>query len=55
MKEIKLFLKNWSYVASGITVVISMIFASRDAYLVGFVILIIAVLVLVMRRVLQDK
>lgn len=55
MKDIKLFLKEWGYAASGILVVISMIFASRDAYLVGFVILFIAVLVLVMRRVLKDK
>lgn len=55
MKEIKLFLKHWGYVASGILVVISMIFASRDAYFVGFAILIIAVLVLAMRRVLKDK
>lgn len=50
MKEIKLFLKHWGYVASGILVVISMIFASRDAYFVGFAILIIAVLVLVARN-----
>lgn len=55
MKEIKLFLKHWGYEASGIIVVISMFFASKEEYLVGFAILIIAVLVLDMRRVLKDK
>lgn len=55
MNKIKLFLKDWGYVASGIVVIISMMFASRNAYLVGFLILIIAVLILVMRRVLQDE
>ncbi len=55
MKEIKLFLKHWGYEASGIIVVISMFFffASKEAYLVGFAILIIAVIVLVLKEIIS--
>ena len=53
MKEIKLFLKHRGYEASGIIVVISMFFASKEAYLVGFAILIIAVIVLVLKEIIS--
>ena len=53
MKEIKLFLKHWGYEASGIIVVISMFFACIEAYLVGFAIIIISVIVLVLKEIIS--